>query len=222
MQLARWPNDGYTTIAAIPAAAGHNDDHGGTSANWRRGFTTRATAPRAGSRPGHLGAWVLGVGLGQHLRAGGHPRYATRLLTTRAPYGMYGFRAGQRFYFLNILEELSQPGEYYLDRATGMLYFWPPRPVETADIAISLLETPMIEMREACYVTIRDLTLEYARGCGVVINGGTHDLIGGCTVRDVGNYAVIVNGGTHHTVIGCDITGPATAVFRCMAASGRP
>ena len=30
------------------------------------------------------------------------------------------------FYALNLIHELDQPGEYYLDRTTGKLYLWPP------------------------------------------------------------------------------------------------
>ena len=32
----------------------------------------------------------------------------------------------RRWFALNILEELDSPGEYYIDRATKKLYFWPP------------------------------------------------------------------------------------------------
>lgn len=31
-----------------------------------------------------------------------------------------------RYYAYNLLAELNQPGEYYLNRSTGMLYFYPP------------------------------------------------------------------------------------------------
>jgi hypothetical protein len=32
----------------------------------------------------------------------------------------------RRWFALNVLEELDSPGEYYIDRATKKLYFWPP------------------------------------------------------------------------------------------------
>jgi len=35
-----------------------------------------------------------------------------RLIKTAPPHGLYGFRKGQRFYFLNVLEELDSPGEW--------------------------------------------------------------------------------------------------------------
>ena len=36
----------------------------------------------------------------------------------------YGFREGYPFYFFNVLEELDQPGEWYLDRAAGLIYLF--------------------------------------------------------------------------------------------------
>src|SRR5206468_3122748 len=48
------------------------------------------------------------------------------IVRTEAPHGVYGYRVGQRFYFVNVLEELDSPGEWYLDRRSGVLYVWLP------------------------------------------------------------------------------------------------
>ena len=40
-------------------------------------------------------------------------------------YGITPKRA--RWYAFNLLAELDRPGEYYLDRDSGRLYFWPPK-----------------------------------------------------------------------------------------------
>ena len=42
----------------------------------------------------------------------------------------------QRYYFLNILEELDSPGEWYLDESAGKIYFWPPEQIEGSEIKI--------------------------------------------------------------------------------------
>lgn len=34
-------------------------------------------------------------------------------------------RAGNRYYIANVFEELDSPGEWYLDRPSGNLYYWP-------------------------------------------------------------------------------------------------
>ncbi len=40
----------------------------------------------------------------------------------------YAIRPADRYYFQNALEELDAPGEWYLDKRTSTLYFWPPVP----------------------------------------------------------------------------------------------
>ncbi len=41
----------------------------------------------------------------------------------------YPIRPGDRYYVRNLMEELDAPGEWYLDRETWTLYFWPPKTV---------------------------------------------------------------------------------------------
>ncbi len=206
MQLARWPHDGYTHIAAIPAAAGGDDGHGETIGKLEAGFYYEGDRPTHWQQRDDL--WVHGYWAWDW--ANSYEQVATldtdkHLLITRPPYGLYGYRAGQRFYFLNILEELTHPGDYYLDRHTGILYFWPPEPLAQGEACISLLDTPLVSLHDVSEITLRGLTLECTRGCGIVMRGGTQNLIGGCTLRDIGNYAIDIEGGSRHTVTGCDI-----------------
>jgi hypothetical protein len=129
-----------------------------------------------------------------------------RLLKTAPPYGLYGFRKGQRFYFLNVLEELDQPGEWFLDRNKGILYFWPP--AETGpqrEILLSLLDQPLLRLRNVSQAIFQGITFEATRGNAVEINGGTGNRIAGCTIQNIGDYGVRIEGGTSNGVIGCDI-----------------
>ena len=127
------------------------------------------------------------------------------MIKTRPPYGQYGFNSGQRFYFLNILEELAQPGDYFVDRQTGLLYFWPPAPLQGAEIVATLLEQPLIHLTNVSHVSLCNLTCECSRGDGIVLTGGTQNLVAGCTLRHLGNRGVVVAGGTRHRVSGCDV-----------------
>ncbi len=49
----------------------------------------------------------------------------SKLLNVEEPYHHYGYRVGQWFYLFNSLRELDSPGEYYIDRKKGRLYFIP-------------------------------------------------------------------------------------------------
>jgi hypothetical protein len=121
------------------------------------------------------------------------------------PYHVYGYKKGQRFYFLNVLEELDQPGEWYLDRQAAMLYFWPPREIEKAEVLFPDLQKPMLVLDNTHYVSVRGIIFECSRAGAVLIQEGAHNEIAGCTVRNVGDTGIEIRGGTHHTVRSCDI-----------------
>gem|GEM_PF-3263554 len=119
--------------------------------------------------------------------------------------GHYGVRPGGRFFYFNVLEELDEPGEWHLDRSTGLLTLWPPEPLEESEIIVSLLDGPLIELREVEHVSFIGLTLEAMRGDAVSITGGKDVSVVGCTLRNVGKDGVAIRGGLDHQVVSCDI-----------------
>jgi hypothetical protein len=126
-------------------------------------------------------------------------------IETREPFWFYGYFPGKRYYFLNILEEIDEPDEWYLDRKTGMLYFWPPDSIGQDKVYFSLLEYPIIRMRNTSYIELRNLIIEVARGNGIEISGGESNAVNDCTIRNIGNTAVIIKGGRNNGVSGFQI-----------------
>jgi len=126
-------------------------------------------------------------------------------ITLAEPHHHYGYTTNQRYYFLNVLEELDRPGEWVLDRNRGRLYFFPPSDIAGAEVYVSLLEAPFIRLDQCRNVTIQGLTFEFSRGNGIVVNGGSNNLIAACTFRCLGSDAVQINGGTNNGITGCDI-----------------
>jgi len=184
MQLARWPNDNWTKIVAVP-----NGQNGGAfvyegdrPARWKdvedvwvHGYWTYDWADSYEK--------IKAIDLNNHE------------VTTYEPHGVYGYTVSQRYYFLNVLEELDDAGEWYLDRKAGILYFWPPAPAADGKAFVSTLEGPIVSMQNVSYVSLRGLTFECTRGSAVVIVGGSHDLIFGCTFRNIGDVAVCIGAG---------------------------
>ncbi len=213
MTLARWPNEGaFEHIAGYPDAGASKDEHGGQLGKLEQGFTYSGDRPRGWKDTGNL--WVHGYWSWDW--ANSYERVDSidlehRAIKTAAPYGLYGFRKDQRFYFLNVLEELDQPGEWFLDSKTGVLYFWPPPAsafkVQSSapEVLFSLLGDPLLKLTDVSHVTFRGLALEATRSSAVQIRGGASNRIAGCLIRNVGNYGVTIEGGTGHGVIGCDI-----------------
>ena len=204
MTLARWPNEGFVHTgptfgpATQPAKDGksvgqpifeYDGDRPSLWSNaddiWLVGYWRYDWADEAIS--------VVGIDAEQ------------RRITLATPH-RYGVAADKPYYAENLLEEIDQPGEYYVDRGSNMLYWWPP--ADTGDetlIQLSTLEAPLLALDGASHVTLQDLTLEAACGDGVRISGGTGVRITGCTLRNLGNRAVVITGGTNHAVTHCDI-----------------
>jgi hypothetical protein len=208
MTLARWPNEGaWEKIAGFPATGVESDGHGGEPGKLQNGFFYPGDRPRLWKDTGDI--WVHGYWA--YDWANSYERVAAfdldqRLIKTAAPHGVYGFRKGQRFYFLNVLEELDQPGEWFLDRATGLLYLWPPEETLTGrEVLLSLLDKPLLKLEGVSYVTMRGLTLEATRADAIEIVGGASNLVAGCVIRNLGNNGVAIRGGQGSGVRGCGV-----------------
>ena len=205
MQLARWPNEGFAL---------YEKPVGGV-----RDFTKLGDRPKVasflyqGNRPSRWrvedGVWLQGYWGRAYqcsiLKVSRIDAEKRQIDLAAAPHYGTGPEGGRRFFALNLLEELDTPGEWYLDRGKGTLYLWPPAALEEADVSISMLRGPLLAMRDASHVTIRNLTIECGRQDAVTIHGGDHNRLVGCEIRNVGGNAVDVLGGTEHGVIGCDI-----------------
>lgn len=112
---------------------------------------------------------------------------------------------GSGYQGINLLCELDSPGEWYLDRDTGLLYFWPPSSIEEAEVLASMLEAPIIATEGVSNVVFRGLTLEAGRQHGVVVKDGENVLLAGCVIRNMGCKGVNIEGGSGHALVGCDL-----------------
>jgi len=196
--LARWPNEGFVTIQGLATPAG--DAGAGKPATWKVEGRPLEWAPSDD-------IWMYGYW--RYLWAGTTIRVAridpqSHQLTTAGSSG-YGFAEGMPYYFFNVLEELDQPGEWYLDRARGILYFYPPDEIDHLRITFPTLATPFVRMRNCAHVRLVKLTFECGRAEGVVIEGGQQVALLGCRMMRLGTNGVIIRGGEKHLVMGCDI-----------------
>ena len=202
MPLTRWPNTDFTRVGDL--TGGKPITSHGLKGDAIGKFTY------AGDRPsnwaGETDAWVSGYWFwdwsdGQQRIASITPE--TRTIELAPPQHNYGFRKGQRYYAFNLLPELDTPGEWYLDRQRGTLYFWPPG---DPDAGVILSEaSAVLTFDNASWITVRGLVIEATRGTAVRINAGTGVRMGGCVFRNTGAWAVSISGGKSHGVTGCDI-----------------
>jgi hypothetical protein len=207
LTLARWPNSGFVNGGKViepgsvkegkPSVFEYLDDR-----------HSRWTAAEDG--------WLFG-----YFRHG----WADRTLKIRSvdtaskhvacgPYELLGenmtvvkwFNKGNiRYFAFNLLEELDTPGEWYLDRGRGILYFYPPSDPANASVEIGMLTAPMLSMESVSNVRIEGLVFDLSRASGMLIKNSERCLIAGCTVKRFAGNGITVTGGRENGILGCDI-----------------
>lgn len=193
MSLARWPNNGYAHIAQV---------HGKTpiASHGRKGCK-EAVFSYDGDRPGRWkdapeallhGFWFWDWA-DQRMRIGRIDTQAKMIELVNEPAHPFGFRAGQWFYAANLLSELDSPGEWYLDRATSVLYFWPPSPIEKGAAMVSTLDN-VIMTNDTSFVTFENLVIECCRSDAVAIKNGRSIQVKDCLLRNAGGSAALISG----------------------------
>ncbi|MEI6501772.1 MAG: hypothetical protein WCP21_12195, partial [Armatimonadota bacterium] len=184
MQIARWPNEGFAKMGKVldsgskpresekPDRPGKFQYEGNRPERWQSADEV------------YLDGYWCFKWFNEVLKVAKIDP-AEKSITFVAPhmYGIGGYSGGE-FFALNLLEELDSPGEYYLDRKAGLLYFWPPADLKGKDVSLSTMQDPMVTLTDCNNVTLRGLTFEVSRGAAARISGGENNLIAGCTVRN--------------------------------------
>lgn len=182
MQLARWPNSGFVRTATAESDS---------------------TFVYQGDRPSRWlhasDPWTFGYfhhGWADEYRAIQTIDPKKKTITLDGD-SVYGIKNDKGWYALNLLEELDAPGEYYIDRETGTLYFWPACDLLQAELFVSTLGEqgePLILAENTANLTFQDLHLEAGRADGIVIKGGDSIQVQGGTIRNMGSCGVVFEG----------------------------
>lgn len=198
MTLARWPNEGFVKIADVlfedPV------DVRGTKGDRVGKFVYEGERPKRWTD--EADPWVHGYWFwdwsDEH-----HPVASidtdAKIIAVEPPYHSYGYRKGQWYYAYNLLCELDRPGEWYLDRASGSLFFWPPQTEDLDELVagrptVSLIDT-LVRIEQAEHVTLAGFALEHARSTAIQVDGCRHVQIVDCRLRNIGGWGVRVSGG---------------------------
>ena len=176
--LARWPSQGFATIASLPAG--------------EKGPSFTVTGAPLDALKGEpdlraMGYWARDWADTTLPVESVDPSSGT--VTLAAPVPTFGMKTGQRMYFENALSQLDHPGEWYLDRQAMQLYFWPPAPLHDGDVEASV-SNQLLVSTVAVNLTIRNLGFENTRGNAIEINGGLNVAIDHASVRNAGSVAV--------------------------------
>jgi len=143
---------------------------------------------------------------------------ATRLLTLKKDCS-YDLHPHNRYHFQNALEELDAPGEWFYDKHSGVLYFWPPRGADTLvsppgstdrSVGVTLpLTEAFFKIKGAKNIIISDLTLTACHGSAITFERAEDCLVEKCVITKVGAFhgsGVGVSEGKNVRVSHCEIS----------------
>ena len=207
LTLARWPNTGFVN-------GGRIIDPGSKPAGRASVFEYLEDRPARWKNAED--AWLFG-----YFRNGWADRTlkiesidATAKQIACEPYDLHGenmtpvkwFNQGRIKYFaFNLLEELDQPGEWYLDRKQGILYLIPPSELARATVEIGLLSVPMLTMTKVSNVRLEGITFDFSRANCMSIRDSEQCLVAGCTIKRFAGSGITINGGRKNGILGCDL-----------------
>ncbi|SMC73100.1 right-handed parallel beta-helix repeat-containing protein [Pedobacter africanus] len=194
-RIARWPNKGTVPIhmvldtGSIPRW-GDSTNRGGT-------FTYKdINRPSRWKEPHN--AWIAGFFMWGYADDAVPLKgidTVKKAITTLKPHS-YGFGSGKpwrAWQAYNLPEEIDEPGEYYVDTDSRMLYFLPPD--NLSKLELSELETPLLAIDDVRNVTIKNLNFTCSRGIGITMERTEKVLIDGCKFTNLGMVAIFMGKG---------------------------
>lgn len=106
---------------------------------------------------------------------------------------LYGIHAGAPYYFYNIFEELDEPGEWYLERESGLLYYYPKLPLAESVIQLSISSSPLVVADGISDLTIRGFKFVGTRDSALVLSGN-RITVEQCEIANTALWGIIADG----------------------------
>ncbi|XP_065842378.1 uncharacterized protein [Oscarella lobularis] len=106
---------------------------------------------------------------------------------------LYNAMAKARFYALNLIDFLDSPSEYYINRDEGVLYFYPPTPLQSGQAYVSVGKS-VLSVSDLSYLTFDSLNVRYARGTALSFSNVSHVHLNGLDISDNGETSLSISG----------------------------
>lgn len=214
-KLAGWPNGEYTGLIKPTDS---NEYGKRTKSGIANGcsFQVNYDRPSQWSKPEQ--AWLSGT-IGPNYEFDYYPvsRFDSeekRVYLSRGALEKYYTEPYYRFE--NVPEELDEPGEYYIDRQSGMLYFYPPEDAPKDSVLTITMSTPtldvsgkapnsMFRIENSKNIVFKNLI--FKGGCGSAITGKNNSNIQfiNCEINSFGENGIRFDASTDITISDCKI-----------------
>jgi hypothetical protein len=211
LPLSRWPDSSYSKIESVldngitPPATGTFVYRGDAPARWgealpegiwMRGFW-RVPWTIESVKIGSIDPEAKTITLAVPIVKGIGSKYH------RAPGdGVGKGSAEEPWEVVNLIEEISRPGEWAVRFNESMLYILPPE--GDGELLISDSKNPAVEFQDVSNVTLEGVSVDCGLGDGIVVKGGENVMIAGCKAANFARTGIALFGGKNHMVLSCD------------------
>lgn len=118
--------------------------------------------------------------------------------------------------FENVPEELDEPGEYYIDRQSGMLYFYPPEDAPKDSVLTITMSTPtldvsrkapnsMFRIENSKNIVFENLIFKGGRGSAITGKNNSNIKFINCEINSFGENGIRFDASTDITISDCKI-----------------
>ena len=214
-KLAGWPNGEYTGLIKPTDS---NEYGKRTKSGIANGcsFQVNYDRPSQWSKPEQ--AWLSGT-IGPNYEFDYYPvsRFDSeekRVYLSRGALEKYYTEPYYRFE--NIPEELDKPGEYYIDRQSGMLYFYPPKDAPKDSVLTITMSTPtldvsgkapnsMFRIENSKNIVFENLIFKGGRGSAITGKNNSSIQFVNCEINSFGENGIRFDTSTDITISDCKI-----------------
>lgn len=109
-----------------------------------------------------------------------------------------GVAKSKRFYFFNVPEEIDMPGEWYLNRDTGVLYLYPTSDMAAGeDLIFTTMNTPLFDISGASNISFENMHITGTSSNAVRITDSKNISVNNCEISNIGDTAITVTRSTY-------------------------
>lgn len=188
-KVASWPNEGYAAVEKISEDGAITIDYENVS-KWQD------------LSYAWMHAWVNGW-----YDASVRVKYDTDAAGIKAYNSLAhgGIKQGAKVRFVNILEELDEPGEWYLNPEEQIIYIWLEAAPKDSEIKITAEKENLLKIFGAEYVEFENINFEGTCANAVEANEAVGVKFAGCGFENIGKTAVEFNNCEKCVIKSCDI-----------------
>ncbi len=129
----------------------------------------------------------------------------SKITTSEGGSYHYRYGAGAKLRIVNLVEEIDYPGEFYIDREEGYLYFYPIDNISGSTFALVTSQKPFMTVEGAQHISFENFIFEGTCSTGIVINNSDNITLKNCELKNIGKYAIDINNSKNTTITGSHI-----------------